>query len=274
MKSFSQWHNPRRLIILGVSIPALLLILVDWLQWQSVREYQNTREWATHTRIVLLNLESFLTCINNAETGQRGYLLTHKESYLEPYEDALNCNSNELQTLRQLIADNPAQQKNLDRLEPLVNTKFAELAQTVALEKSMDHNGALKIVMNDFGKNTMDQIRAILADMHTIERDLLQQREEAYQESVRRNAELSALVMVIGFGFIIAIFFLLRRLERMQEMIKICSWSKLIEYEGEWLSIEDYLMRRFHAQITHGMSDVEAKKFLTLINEEKQKEAA
>ena len=57
-------------------------------------------------------------------------------------------------------------------------------------------------------------------------------------------------------------------------MVTSGAWSKLIEYEGEWLSIEDYLMRRFHAQITHGMSDVEAKKFLTLINEEKQKEAA
>jgi CHASE3 domain sensor protein len=274
VKSLSQQLNARHLIILGVSVPALLLILVNWLQWQSVREYRDAREWVTHTRVVMLNLESFLTCMNDAETGQRGYLLTHKESYLEPYNDALTCNSNELQTLRQLTADDPVQQKNLDRLEPLVNAKFAELAQTVALEKNSDHNGALKIVMSDFGKNTMDQIRAILRDMHDMERGLLQQREEAYQQTVWRNAELSGAVIAIGFGFIIAIFFLLHRLERMQEMIKICAWSKLIEYEGEWLTIEDYLTRRFHAQITHGMSDVEAKKFLLLINEEKQKEAA
>jgi CHASE3 domain sensor protein len=274
VKSLSQQLNTRHLIILGISIPALLLVLVDWLQWQSVREYRDARDWVTHTRVVMLNLESFLTCMNDAETGQRGYLLTHKESYLEPYNNALSCNRDELQTLRQLTSDDPIQQKNLDRLEPLVNAKFAELAQTVALEKSMDHTGALKIVMSDFGKNTMDQIRAILRDMDDMQSGLLQQREEAYQQTAGRNAEMSGVVIAIGFGFIIAIFFLLRRLERMHEMIKICAWSKLIEYEGEWLTIEDYLTRRFHAQITHGMSDVEAKKFLMLINEEKQKEAA
>jgi CHASE3 domain sensor protein len=250
------------------------MILVGWLQWQSVNEYRDARESTTHTRIVLLDLELFLTCMNDAETGQRGYLLTHKESYLEPYDHALLRWRDQFQTLRQLTADNPVQQKNLDRLEPLVNGKLVELAQTVALERNSDHAGALKIVMNDFGKNTMDQIRAILGDMRNIETGLLQQREETYQQTSRRNAEMSALVIALGFGFMIAVFFLLRRLERMQEMIKICAWSKLIEYEGEWLSIEDYLTRRFHAQITHGMSDVEAKKFLTLINEEKQKEAA
>ena len=144
----------------------------------------------------------------------------------------------------------------------------------MALEKNLDHDGALKIVLNDFGKNTMDQIRAILADMHDSERGQLQQREAVYQQSVRMNSHLSDLAIVIGLGFIVAIYFLLRRLERMQEMIKICAWSKLIEYEGEWLSIEDYLTRRFHLQVTHGMSDVEAKKFLTLINEEKSRKMA
>jgi CHASE3 domain sensor protein len=271
--SFKQ-SNARHLIIFGISVPVLLLIMVDWLQWQSVREYLSAREWATHSRVVMLNLESFLSCMNNAETGQRGYLLTHRESYLEPYNNALTCNPNELQTLRQLTADNLVQQKNLDRLEPLVNAKFAELAQTVALEKNSDHMGALKIVLNDSGKNAMDQIRAILGDMHTVERDLLQQREEAYQRSARVNSELSSLVIAIGIGFVIIVFLLLLRLERMHEMIKICAWSKLIEYEGEWLTIEDYLTRRFHAEITHGMSDVEAKKMLRLIEEEKHQEAA
>lgn len=266
--------SSRHLIIIGISIPILLLLMVDWLQWQSVSDYRTAREWTTHTRIVLLNLETFLSLVNDAETGQRGYLLTHKESYLEPYEQSISQRDEQFQTLRQLTLDNPAQQKNLDLLEPLVNAKFAELAQTVALEKNLDHAGALKIVMNDFGKNTMDQIRAILGNMHDIERGLLQQREEAYQQTANNNAELSGLVIAIGIGFIIAIFFLLRRLERMHDMVKICAWSKLIEYEGEWLSIEDYLTRRFHAQITHGMSDVEAKKLLMLLNEEKQKEAA
>lgn len=274
MKSISQRLSARHLIIAGISIPIVLLLLVDWLQWQSVSDYRNAREWVNHTRMVLLDLESFLSCMNDAETGQRGYLLTHKESYLEPYEQAIIRSPDLLQALRQLTSDNPAQQKNLDQLEPIVNAKFDELAQTVALEKSGDHAGALKIVMNDSGKNAMDQIRAILARMHDAERGMLQTREADYQQTARTNSELSGLVITIGIGFIIVIFFLLRRLEQMQEMIKICAWSKLIEHEGEWLSIEDYLTRRFKLQVTHGMSDVEAKKMLKLLGREKQQVAA
>ena len=272
--SFFKQFTARQLSIVGISVPILLLLIVGWLQWESVRDYRAAREWVSHTRIVMLQLESLLSCVNDAETGQRGYLLTHKESYLEPYNNALNSKSDELQTLRQLTSDNPIQQKNLDDLEPLVNAKFNELAQTVALEKNSDHDGALKIVMSDVGKNTMDQIRAMISSMHATERGLLQQREETYQAIAQRNSMLSSLLTIIGVSFIICIFWLLRRSERMDEMVKICAWSKLIEYEGQWLSIEDYLTRRFNSQITHGISDVEAKKMLMLIENEKVTKAA
>jgi CHASE3 domain sensor protein len=248
----------------------LLLVLVDWLQWRSLGDYRDAREWVTHTRIVLLDLESFLSLMNDAETGQRGYLLTHRESYLTPYENALNQSQDQFQTLRHLTLDNPQQQKNLDLLAPLVKAKFDELAQTIALEKNSDHEGALKIVLADFGKNTMDQIRALLSRMHDNESDLLRQREAGYQETARRNSQLSGLVIAIGIIFIVVIVFLLLRMERMHEMIKICAWSKLIEYEGEWISVEDYLMRRFKIEVTHGMSEVEAKKMMQMIESEKQ----
>ena len=212
--------------------------------------------------------------MNDAESGQRGYLLTHRESYLEPYERAVAESHDQLKKLRQMTADNPAQQKNLDLLEPLVNVKFSEMAQTVALERNSDHGGALKIVLNDSGKNAMDQIRAILNQMHESGRGLLEQREAAYQEAARRNSELSGAIIVLGVGFIKVIFFLLRRMERMQEMIKICAWSKLIEYEGAWLSMEEYLERRFKFTITHGMSDAEAKKMRRIIEEETEGEVA
>ncbi len=114
----------------------------------------------------------------------------------------------------------------------------------------------------------MDQTRAILAQMHEVERKLLQHREDAYRGSARRNSELSSIAIGVGFGFILAIVIIVRRLERMQEMIKICAWSKLIEYDGEWLTIEDYLSRRFNAYISHGISDVEAKKMMALLEAE------
>jgi CHASE3 domain sensor protein len=254
-----------------MSIPTLLLLLVGGLQWKSGNDFRNSREWVSHTRIVLLDLESLLTCMLDAETDQRGYLLTHNESYLEPYNHALAFSHDQIQTLRQLSSDNPEQQKNLDRLEPLMKAKFDELAQTITLEHRGDHAGALQVVTSNSGKNAMDNIRATVRVMQDAETSLFQQREDAYQRNSQINSELSALLLALGLGCIVALIFfsLLRRLERMQEMITICAWSKLIEFEGEWLSVEQYLSRRLHASVTHGISQVETEKMLKLLGYEK-----
>lgn len=272
MKIFSRPLSARHLVILGISVPALLLLLVGGMQWKSGNDFRNSRDRVSHTRTVLLDLESLLTCMVDAETGQRGYLLTHQDSYLEPYRHSLVFSHDQIQTLRQLIWD-PGQQKNLARLEPLMQSKFDELAQTIALEQRGDHAGALQIITGNSGKNTMDEIRATIRVMQAGETNLYQQREDAYQRNLQINNEMSALLLALGLGGVIAViyFSMLRRMERMKEMITICAWSKLIEFEGEWLSMEQYLSRRLHARVTHGISRVELEKMQKLLESEKLK---
>ena len=274
MKSLSRYLSARQLVIVGIVVPALLLLLVGGLQWKSGNDFRISRERVSHTRTVLLDLESLLACMVDAETGQRGYLLVHQDSYLEPYNHSLAFSHDQIQTLRQLIWE-PGQQKNLARLEPLIKAKFDEMAQTITLEQRGDHAGALQIVTSNSGKNTMDDIRAIIRAMQAGETSLYQQREDAYQRNSQINYELSAMLLAIGLGGVIALiyFSLLRRMERMQEMITICAWSKLVEFEGEWLSIEQYLSRRLHARVTHGISRAESEKMLKLLAFEKLKMA-
>jgi CHASE3 domain sensor protein len=270
-------HNlsVRHLLILGMLVPTLLLLLVGVLQWKSGNDFRISRQRVTHTRTVLLDLESLLTCVIDAETGQRGYLLVHNGSYLEPYNHSLAFSHDQIQTLQQLIWD-PEQQKNLDRLKPLMKAKFDELAQTITLEQRGDHAAALQVIANNSGKNTMDEIRTTVRAMQEGETSLFEQQEDAYQRSSKINSELSTLLLTLGLSCIVAIFFffLLRRYEQMQEIIKICAWSKLIEYEGEWVSVEEYLSRRLHARVTHGISRVEAEKMLKLLEKGKLKKAA
>jgi len=253
-----------------MTVPVGLLLVLGYLQWQSVREYRAALDWVTHTRVVLRKLEAFLSSMNDAEAGRRGYLLAHEDSFLGAYEDAVNQGHDQLQTIRLLTSDNPLLQQRLDQLEPLVNTELAKLSQSVALEKNLDHAAAVKLFTSSHPEESMDQIRTLVSTIHDSERSLLQQREEAYLSTAYLNSNVALLFVIVDVGFIAGIFLLLRRLERMEEMIKICAWSKLIEYEGEWISIEDYLHRRFKMQISHGMSDAEANKMLQLIQEEKR----
>ena len=275
MKFLPRHLSPRHLLILALLVFSLLLLLVGGLQWKSGDNFRKSRASVSHTRTVLLDLGSLLSCMIDAETGQRGYLLVHQDSYLEPYNHSLISSHDQIKTLRQLIW-NPEQQNNLAHLEPLIKAKFDELAQTITLEQGGDHVGALQIMTSNSGKNTMDKIRAAVRVMQDGETSLFQQQEDAYQRNSHINFELSVLLLALSLGFIVAIvfFFLLRRLERMQEMITICSWSKLIEYEGEWLSVEQYLARRLHARVTHGISHGESYKMLKLLEYEKLKKAA
>ena len=249
-----------------MAVPTLLLVLVGGLQWKSGNDFRASRERVTHSRTVLLDLQSLLSCVLDAETGQRGYLLVQQESYLKPYNDSLGCSHDLIKKLRQCMPG-PGQQKDLDLLETSIQTKFDELGQTLSLERSGDHAGALQIVSLDTGEKTMDGIRSAIGAMQDTETSLFQQQEAAYQRNSTINAELSALLLVLGFGSIAAliIYFLLRRSQQMQEMITICAWSKLIEFEGEWLSVEQYLTRRLHARVTHGISRVESEKMLNLL---------
>lgn len=274
VKSFPRLLTTRRLIILGLSVPVLLLFLVGCLQWRSAHDFRVSREGVAQSRDLQQNLESFLSLMKDAETGQRGFILTHKESYLVPYYDAVAASHDQLQVLGKLAADNPEQKLNFDKLGNLMDTRLNELAMTIYMEKHKNHKVAMSVVQSDYGQNTMDQIRATVAKMQGIEASRLQLREDGYQRNSQINFALSGILIVLGLGFIVATGLLLRRMEIMQSMITICAWSKLIEYEGEWLSVEQYLSRRLSARVTHGISRAEAEKVLKLLEEEKMKKVA
>ena len=101
----------RQLVILGLSVPILLTALVGWLQWESARNFRCAQDWIAHSHIVQLNLEAFLSSMKDAETGQRGYLLTHKDHYLDPYRAALTQAPGQLQALQGLVAQNDEQEQ-------------------------------------------------------------------------------------------------------------------------------------------------------------------
>jgi CHASE3 domain sensor protein len=263
--------NTYRLVLLGLTVPSLLMLLVGCLQWQSMREGRESRELFARTEKVLLGLEEVRAGINDAESGQRGYLLTHQDQYLDPYNAALLSTRDQIVNLRSLTADEPEQQKNLDRLDRLTTTRFAELEQTVELEQNNQHPTAVQMMTNGFSPGLTNQIRATLRDMRDNETDLLGAKEDAYQRDFWIDAGLSVALVGVGLSFIVSIVLMIRRLQQLQSMITICAWSKMIEYEGEWLSVEEYLSRRFRVKITHGISRVEAERVMKLLEEEKRK---
>ncbi|MBV8465797.1 MAG: CHASE3 domain-containing protein, partial [Burkholderiales bacterium] len=169
------WTFGRRLG-LGLFIKAVLLTIIGIIGHLSVTQLIDTGEWVTHTHQVLEHIATISSELKDAETGQRGYLLTGEDSYLEPYIAAVDAAPKNLRELRDLTADNSEQQRHLDQVEKLVAAKFAELKRTIDLQRQGQHEQAIKVVGSGEGKRYMDDLRQVLDQMERVERTLLKQR--------------------------------------------------------------------------------------------------
>ncbi|WP_367344620.1 response regulator [Stenotrophomonas bentonitica] len=158
-----------------------------------------------------------LSAVQDAETGQRGYLLTGDESYLEPYRTALAVASTRLEAMESALADDPAQGDRLKLLARRVQDKMDELHETIELRRSQGFEAALTVVNSNSGKAAMDDIRARLASMRAIELDKRAQRLAEMESAYNTALSSGTASAVLGTVLTIFIAFLLRRHTRARE---------------------------------------------------------
>jgi methyl-accepting chemotaxis protein len=198
-----------RKIALGFSLSILVLVVVGGVSYRSSDLLIENNHAVTHTHQVLEELARVLSLLKDAETGQRGFLLTGSETYLEPYNASLPAIGSTVSDIQLLTADNPRQQARVVRLRPLVDAKLAELKQTIDLRRNEGLDAALKIVANNSGKKVMDDARGVIAEMETEERTLLTQRGEAADASANGTKTtiligvLAALALVGAAAYVI-----------------------------------------------------------------------
>jgi len=188
---------PKTLIGFLLAVAAVAIIAL--LSYQSLQATTATAANLTQTIEVLGRLESLLSTVIDAETGQRGFLLTGEESYLAPYTDAKDALPEEIKSMRALLVNRPEQRRRLDELESLTNLKMAELDSTVTLRRAGKPDAALAVVRTDRGKIYMDRIRAAASEMEAAERQLLAQ----HAEESRQAATVSLAVTWGGAGILL-----------------------------------------------------------------------
>jgi len=176
----------RRLSVIGFALAAILLVVAGAATYGRLAELREANRWVEHTLTVETSLAQALSLITDAETGQRGFLLTGQASYLEPYDAAVTRLPQRLERLRRLTSDNSGQQARVDALERLSRQKLAELSATVATHERGNSREALRVVLSGEGKRVMDEIRATVEAMHAEEAQLLTDRVAAEARHSRR----------------------------------------------------------------------------------------
>jgi methyl-accepting chemotaxis protein len=165
-----------RKIAAGFTLAFLLLLGIGGVAYRSITSLKDTNQLITHTYKVLEDVAEVLSLIKDAETGQRGFIITADETFLEPYLTGVAGVPAVVKDLRQLTSDNASQQKRIDEAEPLIAAKLAELKYTIDTRRKGNLEESAKFVRVGEGKKIMDDLRRIMDQMDREERDLLKQR--------------------------------------------------------------------------------------------------
>ena len=156
---------------------ALAGAIVAGMFWLIARK-QSEEDWVRHTLAVRNQLANVLILVQRTETGQRGYLLTGRDVYLEPYNAAVGELSSAIDETAKLVSDNPRQQRAVEEMRPLIAQKLKELHATIDERRAGRLDAALAIVDTDQGLRLMDAIRSNISSMQAEEDRLLADRQQ------------------------------------------------------------------------------------------------
>jgi two-component system cell cycle sensor histidine kinase/response regulator CckA len=206
-------------LAVAVGIAAAIGVL-SYLDWKTSERLSQT---ADHSRRVTDQVQRLLSLLKDAETGQRGYLLTGDERYLAPYTAALPEITDLTTGLEQDFRG--SSQPQAARLVPgLVQAKLQELQETIEIRRRGDVSAALTIVRTDRGKQTMDNIRLAAKQLM----DLEQERYTAAQGMVRLQS-LRTRIAVLG-GTVVLVVLLFGTAVQVRRLIAKLQLAQAQEY--------------------------------------------
>ena len=192
--------------------------LVSYTNWIWLDRANREREI---TDRIVRTTTALLSALRDAETGQRGFLLTGRDEDLEPYLLASARVPRHLSDLTAAGQGSPDQARRIDAIRPLVANKLAELQQTIDFRRIKGIEAALAVVMNGEGKATMDRIRKICSELETNADSLSASRSEELARRVTRSGLFSILGTVALFAMLIAATAAFQRgTQRRQELIQ------------------------------------------------------
>jgi diguanylate cyclase (GGDEF)-like protein len=201
----------KRKFEIGTVIAFLLLIVIGLVTYNSTTQFIEAAESVTHTQGVISEIERLESLIKDAETGARGFVITGKPQYLEPYDAALQSLEQRINHLKDLTQESASQQDRIALLEPMIQQRLGQLSEIIRLRKAEGFEAAQKVVSDDKDRQVMADLRYIVAEMKSEERGRLQQRTEQSKSSTLKISGLFIYLLVVMLGLFITVYYLIKR---------------------------------------------------------------
>lgn len=198
-----------RKIAVGFIISAIVLVVIGVTGYRNAQAVTEGNRSVVHTQSVRRAIADLMLELVNAETGQRGFVITGKDVFLEPYNAAVGATQRAYTTLREITSDNPNQQRRLDELKPAMDAKLAELKMVIDQRRG-NFEAAAATINAGTGREAMDTVRRLVKDMDDEEARLLDVRQRDAESATSTTmavilwGSVGGLIVTILIGWFIA----------------------------------------------------------------------
>ena len=190
------------LILYGISF--LLLIITAIASYSGIINLLKSQEEVTHTNLIISKLDNIISTLKDAETGQRGFLLTGEDQFLDPYNGALGKAYNLIDETKKLTANDALQQKSITQLKNIVILRMSSLQFHINNKRNGIMPSPAQLLV---GKNYMDSARAFVSVMEQREQDSLQARMASLNKFTTTTPALIIIASLLSFIVTLFSFF-------------------------------------------------------------------
>ena len=195
----------------GLIFILILIIGIGVASYRNINEVFQSAELRTNSYNVLNSLEDVLAQIVTAEEGQRSFIITGDESYLEPYNKGYKNAISDLANLKSLLKDSKSQLNKLHQYDTLLVYRFSSLQTTIDIRKKGDFAGASMRLRLKIGKRFMDKIYELTASMEAEEYNLLQNRDKLLVTNVKNTFITIIVGTLVSCIIFLTVFYILDR---------------------------------------------------------------
>ncbi len=157
----------QRRLLFGFILGPIALLIIGWVAYDNTQAMVDLRNERQHTRDFLETIDDLLLQAVNMETGERGFLLTGNEAYLQPYLSGRAALDADLRTVEEITANEPRLRDQVNQVSAVLVERTGQLEQTISTRREKGQTAAVNIVQTNIGKRTLDQARAIIKTIKT-----------------------------------------------------------------------------------------------------------